>query len=215
MKRKFIERPFTIKSIETDGTFTGHASIFGEMDSYRDIVLPGAFQKSLQEDFIAKGRKVPMLWQHDPKSPIGVYTEIKEDKIGLYVEGQCNMDVQKGREAHSLMKQGALSGLSIGYDTVISEWDEKAITRKLMEVSLWEVSPVTFPAGDGARVSSVKSIGLMENLSDVEDYLREEGFSKSESLALVARIKAIASRRDSASAEPAVTKALQILKSLP
>ena len=215
-KTKYLERPFKVKadSIKSDGTFTGHASVFGELDSYRDIVMPGAFNKSLQEDFAAKDRSVPMLWQHDTWSPIGIYSSIKEDDIGLYVEGACNMDVQQGREAHALMKQGALSGLSIGYTTVISEWNEKELSRKLFEVNLWEVSPVTFPAGDLARVSSVKSIEGLMSISECEETLRDAGFSKKEAVVLISRIKAMPTQGDPAddAEAKAVNAALQILR---
>src|SRR5690606_7913357 len=166
VKTRYIDRPFQVKEVGKDGKFAGYGSVFGELDSYRDIVMPGAFAKSLAEDFDAKDRLVPMLWQHDYFNPIGVYDVIREDSKGLYVEGACNMEVQQGRECHALMKQGALTGLSIGYTTVVSEWDEKALTRKLIEVNLWEVSPVTFPAGDSARaqVKSLAEVGTMPEL---------------------------------------------------
>lgn len=201
IKTKYIDRPFEIKSVSSDGKFTGYGSVFGELDSYRDIVVPGAFKKTLLEDFSAKDRKVPMLWQHDSWSPIGVYDVIKEDDYGLYVEGACNMDVQRGRECHSLMKQGALTGLSIGYTTVVSEWDEKNLTRKLLEVNLWEVSPVTFPAGDSAR-AQVKSLAEVGTMAELEAHLRDAyGISRKEATAIASRLKAItAGQSDSVSA---------------
>lgn len=215
MKRKYLERPFQVKSVEADGTFKGYASVFGELDSYRDIVLPGAFKKSLHRDYAEKKRSVPMLWQHNSSNPIGIYTKIDEDEVGLYVEGECNMDVQQGRECHSLMKQGALSGLSIGYNTVTSEWDEKALTRKLMELDLWEISPVTFPAGDSARVSSVKSIEGFATLSECEDALRDAGFSSKEAVTFISRVKSLGRMSDSAKdQDDAVTAALKIIQSL-
>ena len=213
MKLKTLDRPFKVKSVGDNGTFSGHASVFGELDSYRDIVMPGAFKKSLEEDFEAKGRSVPMLWQHNSHSPIGMYTTIKEEKIGLYVEGEVNMEVQQGKEAHALMKQGALSGLSIGYSTVTSEWDEKQLTRKLLEVNLWEVSPVTFPAGDSARISSVKAFAAFTSMSEVEDALRDAGFSSKESATLISRIKALAPMSDSADAK-ALKNALDTIRTI-
>lgn len=213
MKIKTLDRPFQIKSIATDGTFKGHASVFGEIDSYRDIVMPGAFKETLKRDYEAKDRKVPMLWQHNSWEPIGVYTELKEDDIGLYVEGELNMEVQKGREAHALMKQGAISGLSIGYATVDFEIDNKAQVRKLKAVDLWEISPVTFPAGDSARISSVKTFAGFTTLSECEDALRDAGFSSKEAATLIARIKALAPMSDSAEAKSAdIQAALSILR---
>ena len=190
-KTRTLDRPFEIKSVSASGKFTGYGSVFGELDSYRDIVMPGAFNKSLKRDFSDKGRKVPMLWQHDSYNPIGVYDVIQEDEKGLYVEGQCNMKVQRGIECHSLMEQGALTGLSIGYTTIDSDMDDQLLARKLIEVKLWEVSPVTFPAGDSAR-AQVKSLMEVGTLSELEDYLRDAyGASKKEAVALAARLKAI------------------------
>ena len=217
VKTRYIDRPFQVKEVGKDGKFVGHGSVFGELDSYRDIVMPGAFKKSLKEDFSDKDRKVPMLWQHNSWAPIGVYAEIYEDEKGLYVEGECNMDVQQGRECYALMKQGALTGLSIGYTTVVSEWDEKALTRKLIEVNLWEVSPVTFPAGDNAR-AQVKSLAEVATMSELEDYLRDAyGASRKEATALAARLKAItAGQSDSVNEADvaSVNRTKSILKSL-
>lgn len=217
VKTRYIDRPFEVKGIGDNGKFTGHGSVFGELDSYRDIVMPGAFKKSLREDFTDKKRKVPMLWQHNDRAPIGVYEEIYEDSKGLYVEGACNMDVQQGRECFALMKQGALTGLSIGYTTVTSEWDEKALTRKLIEVNLWEVSPVTFPAGDNAR-AQVKSLMEVGTMSEMEDYLRDAyGVSRKEATALASRLKAIAAGQSDSVNEAdvaSITRVKNIVKSL-
>lgn len=215
---KTLDRPFEVKadSIKADGRFTGHASVFGELDSQRDIVVKGAFVNSLQRDYEQRGRKVPMLWQHDRRRPIGVYDTIKEDDIGLFVEGHINLDVQQGKEAHALMKQGALTGLSIGYRTINYEMNEDQSVRRLIELELWEVSPVTFPAGDSARISAVKSIEGLATMSEVEDYLRDAcGLSRKEAVTLVARIKATATQSDSADGtDPSVKKALDILRTL-
>lgn len=217
VKTRYIDRPFEVKEVADNGKFTGYGSVFGELDSYRDIVMPGAFKKSLKEDFKDKDRKVPMLWQHNSWAPIGVYEVIREDSKGLYVEGACNMDVQQGRECHALMKQGALTGLSIGYTTVTSEWDEKNLTRKLIEVNLWEVSPVTFPAGDSAR-AQVKSLLEVGTLSELEDYLRDAyGVSRKEATALASKLKAVtATQSDSVDEADAasVTRVKSIIKSL-
>lgn len=191
VKCRYLDRPFEVKSVKSDGKFTGYASVFGELDSYRDIVMPGAFAKSLKDDYAAKKRFVPMLWQHNAYAPIGIYPEIYEDGKGLYVEGQCNMKVQQGQECHALMDQGALTGLSIGYTTVRYDWNEDTEVRSLIQVNLWEVSPVTFPAGDSAR-AQVKSLAEVGTMSELEDYLRDAyGASRKEATALAARLKAI------------------------
>ncbi len=165
-----ISRPFEMKGISEKGTFSGYGSVFGVEDWYSDIVMPGAFQKSLAEHK-AKGTQPLLLWQHNTDQPIGVYTSVAEDKTGLYVEGQLALDVQQGREAYSLLKMGALSGLSIGFMTRRYEIDKNEEVRKLLEVDLWEVSPVSFPANDEARIDAVK--GLMESPRIFERQLRD------------------------------------------
>lgn len=189
--KKKLQRAFEVKELSDNGTFTGYASVFGELDSYRDIVMPGAFKNSIVKHN-QKGRPVKMLWQHRSSEPIGVYREIEEDDYGLRVKGEINLQVVRGAECYHLMKQGALDGLSIGYSTVESDYDEKKFTTYLKEVDLWEISPVTFPAGDSARVVDVKSIGTLTQLSDVEDYLCEQmGLSQKEATAFVSRFKQI------------------------
>ena len=132
------------------GVFTGYASIFGNLDQHGDIVLPGAFRKSLAE----RGKRVPLLWQHDTTEPIGVL-ELVEDGKGLRVErGEINLETARGREAYALLKQGAIKGLSIGYQVVQDGWQGKV--RQLKELKLLEVSLVTFPANELAGVTAVK-----------------------------------------------------------
>ena len=137
----------------TDGTVVaGYASLFGVKDQGGDTVQKGAYAASLKA--MAKaGRQVKMLWQHDPAQPIGVWDEVREDGVGLYVKGRILTDVEKGREAVALLAAGAIDGLSIGYKTVKAERDGKG-QRLLSELELWEVSLVTFPMLPEARVSA-------------------------------------------------------------
>lgn len=135
----------------TDGVkIEGYASLFGRKDQGGDVVLKGAYQKSLQA-LDAKGGSVKMLWQHDPARPIGIWDEVREDARGLYVKGRLLTEVEKGREAAALIEAGALDGLSIGYRTVKAHKDNKG-TRLLSELQLWEVSLVTFPMLPDARI---------------------------------------------------------------
>lgn len=137
----------------TDGTaIEGYASVFGKCDSGGDVVSDGAYGASLKR-LGAEGRKVRMLWQHDPGQPIGVWDEVREDKRGLYVKGRILTDVAKGREAAALIGAGAIDGLSIGYRTVRAAKDGQG-RRVLSELDLWEVSLVTFPMLSDARVGS-------------------------------------------------------------
>lgn len=136
--------------VKADNSISGYASLFGARDEGGDVVEPGAYAASLSA-LKAAGRRVKMLWQHDPGRPIGVWDEIWEDKKGLFVKGRLLEDVQLGAEAISLIRAGAIEGLSIGYRTKRAE-KRSAGGRLLHEVELWEVSLVTFPMLPEARV---------------------------------------------------------------
>jgi uncharacterized protein len=139
--------------VVTDGVVVeGYASLFGKRDQGGDVVLPGAYAASLKA-LAANGRRVKMLWQHDPGEPIGVWEEVREDATGLWVKGRILADVARGREAVALLGAGAIDGLSIGYRTKRAERDGKG-QRLLAEVELWEVSLVTFPMLPEARVAA-------------------------------------------------------------
>lgn len=131
---------------------SGYASVFGASDQGNDVVQKGAYAASLKA-IKAAGRNVKMLWQHDPSKPIGVWDEVREDEKGLFVKGRILADVQAGAEALSLIKAGAIEGLSIGYRTIRAEKSQKG-TRLLHELDLWEVSLVTFPMLPEARVEA-------------------------------------------------------------
>lgn len=145
--------PMSRVAISSDGAVEGYASLFGEVDQARDMVMPGAFGQTLK----ARGlRKVPMLFQHDPSEPVGVWLEIAEDWRGLRARGRLIPDVMRAKELLSLIKAGAIDGLSIGYRTVRGQIDPKTRVRRLYQVDLWEISIVTFPLLLGARLSAVK-----------------------------------------------------------
>lgn len=185
MTTKTRDFSFELKDISETGTFDGYGSVFGVKDSYDEIVAPGAFSESL-----AMGKMPALLWQHRSGEPIGVYTAMAEDNIGLHVSGQLAMKTARGAEAYELLKMKAISGLSIGFVTREDSYDRVTGIRTLKKVDLWEVSLVTFPANDAARVQGVKAIEGMTTLSEIEDYLREAGgFSRNEAKCLIARIK--------------------------
>lgn len=165
---------FKAAEVNEDGTFAGYGSVFGVVDSYGDIVLPGAFQTSLDRHR-ADGTRPKGLWQHDSNHPILSWQELREDDHGLYCKGSLILDVEKARETHALMKAGELDGLSIGYEvTAISYARPDEIEGKfgitldpmptnaggqfriIEAVDLWEISVVTFPACAPARIDTVK-----------------------------------------------------------
>jgi len=190
---KTLDFAFEIKAISDSGTFSGYGSVFGVKDSYGDIVVPGAFADSLAAHRAAN-RLPAMLWQHRSAEPLGVYTQMHEDSIGLHVEGSLALTTVRGAEAHALMKMGALTGLSIGYQPRVETYDKVTAINTLHKVDLWEVSPVTFPANDAARIGSVKGIELIESLRDAERYLRDAGLGRIEARALLAQIRSLGQR---------------------
>lgn len=159
MKTDIKQAPavFSIKKLEQSGAFEGYASTFGgEPDAYGDVIAVGAFSESLSE-YAAKGAMPKMFWQHDASQPIGRWVSMSEDEIGLKVEGQLNMDVQRGREAHSLLKNKDIDGLSIGYQIKEYSVDKETGIWTLENLDLKEVSVVSIGANSDALVSGVKA----------------------------------------------------------
>jgi HK97 family phage prohead protease len=141
---------FEIKSVsESDGSFTGLASTYGNVDQGGDEVMLGAFSKTLRN---AKG-PFPVLMGHDTHEQIG-YAELEDSNAGLVVHGKLVMHTEKAKQAYALMKAKALRGLSIGYDTIRST--VKGSVRQLTELKLYEVSVTPFPMNEMAVVTSVK-----------------------------------------------------------
>ncbi|MCR8723624.1 HK97 family phage prohead protease [Frigidibacter sp. ROC022] len=139
--------------VVTDGVrIEGYASVFGRPDQGGDVVAPGAYAGSLDR---RGAQGVKMLWQHDPREPIGVWDEVREDGRGLFVKGRLLTEIARGREAAALIGAGAIDGLSIGYRTLRAARDDGG-RRLLSELELWEVSLVTFPMLPDARVGGTK-----------------------------------------------------------
>ncbi len=162
--------PFKIDRVEEGGEFFGYASTFNNLDLGGDVVEPGAFRKTLRES----GGKIPVLDHHDPQKQIGWNLEAGEDRFGLFVRGQLNLNVQLARERHSLMKQaahiGGKTGLSIGFRTIKEEPDPgNNRIRHLKEIQLFEYSLVSFPMNPQAAVTQVK---FKQNL--LGDFLKQE-----------------------------------------
>lgn len=151
-----------LSGIDGEGSFSGYASLFGTADLSGDVVMPGAFRASLAA---RRPTGIRMLYQHDPAEPIGVWLDIREDARGLFVRGRLSLDVARGREVASLMRAGALDGLSIGFKTVKARAERASGLRRLTEIDLWEISVVTFPMQPEARVSAVKSRGSTPSLA--------------------------------------------------
>nr|WP_304188485.1 HK97 family phage prohead protease [Hafnia alvei] len=213
MIKQRLDVPLKLKSVNDSGEFEGYGSVFGVKDCFDDIVVPGAFTKSLSL-WREKGSLPAMLWQHDMQEPIGIYTEMKEDEVGLFVRGRLLIDDDPlAKRAHAHMKAGSLTGLSIGYALKDYEYDRTKEAFLLKEIDLWEVSPVTFPANDEARVSDVKSAfarGETPSPKSIERVLRDVGLSKSQAKAFMADGYIALSQRDAGD----LSAALNALKSI-
>jgi len=152
LERKFMQCGAEGLRVTQEGGIEGYASLFEAPDQGGDIVTRGAYAASLKR-MAAEGHRVRMLWQHDPREPLGTWDEVREDGRGLWVKGRLLDGVARAREAAALITAGALDGLSIGYRTVRASRNEKG-QRLLQELELWEVSLVTFPMLPSARVAA-------------------------------------------------------------
>ncbi|HDL7058423.1 TPA: HK97 family phage prohead protease [Yersinia enterocolitica] len=213
LTKQRMDFPLKLKSVSDSGEFEGYGSVFGVKDSYDDIVVPGAFIKSLNA-WWDKNALPAMLWQHRMDEPIGIYTEMKEDDVGLFVKGRLLIDDDPlAKRAHAHMKAGSLTGLSIGYMLKDWEYDRNKEAFLLKEIDLWEVSPVTFPSNDEARVSDVKSAfarGETPSPKSIERVLRDVGLSRTQAKAFMAEGYGAISLREA----DEVNDALNALKSI-
>lgn len=226
MKLQRLSCPLELKLVDTSTdqmSFTGYGAVFGNVDSYGDVIAPGAFKASLKESK-KTGLWPAMLQQHggmgltaDDLMPIGVWTDMEEDEKGLLMTGVL-APTQRGKDMHTLMSmkpRAAIDGLSIGYIPI--KWKMASNPgeprRTLEQVKVEEVSPVTFPANKLARVSSVKSLEDLATISEMEDFLRDAGsFSRSEAKTILSKFKSL-SLRDADNDEPD-TDLIQLLHAI-
>ncbi|MER0238660.1 HK97 family phage prohead protease [Fulvimarina sp. MAC8] len=127
----------------------GYAALFGRPDLSGDIIEPGAFAASLMK---RGAGSIRMLWHHDPARPVGRWSMIQEDRTGLYAEGEIAAGALAGREAAALIAAGAIDGLSIGFRTKLARRASPPHRRRLVTIDLWEISLVSFPMQEGARL---------------------------------------------------------------
>lgn len=155
-----------IKTLDDEsGTFTGILSAYNVVDLGNDMVEPGAFTKNMEE----AGSLRPLLWQHKTDEPIG-QLDLKDSAEGLLVTGTLDLNLQRAREAYSLIKKGIIKGLSIGYRAIRKKMEGGI--RHLKEIELFEGSIVTFPMLPLAQVTTVKttdqSKDFLQELADAQ-----------------------------------------------
>lgn len=200
METKFLNLEW---KADEAGVIEGYGSVFDVVDDGGDIVAPGAFTNSLRT-----GRKVKMLFQHDPNRVIGTWSEIEEDGKGLRVKGKLLVNTTGGRDAYEQVKDRAIDGLSIGYRSLKSM--DRNGKRVILQADLWEVSLVTFPMNELARIDAVKAAAMSER--DMERTLTQDaGLSRSVARRLMAggydAVKAMQDAGDGAEDLAALLKA--------
>lgn len=193
--------PFEIKSLTESGAIEGILAGFGDVDRGGDRLLPGCLSKSLS----GRSTPLPMLLHHDLKRPIGAWREWTERGDGLYVKGSITLSTRDGAEAHALAKDGALTGLSIGWKPVEGASEGRGI-RAIAEAEIFEGSLVAVPMNDRTRVTAIKSISKAEHIAD---FLREAGISGRKAKAAAgAAWKAIHEATDEEAAEAEIVAIL-------
>ena len=193
MKLELITVPFLELKVNDDakkpaGSFSGYGSTFGNVDLGKDICVKGCFERSLLE---MKGEKVlpSLYWMHDARMPIGDWTSVEEDSTGLKVYGQLwiGKGIPQAEQAYNMLLGTGKKGLSIGYRTKKAGRDDKKNARTLLDVDLPEISVVGQGMNQKAIVDTVKMFtDGIPTIRDLEEILRDAGFSISQAKALLA-----------------------------
>lgn len=167
---KYAGSPFDIKALDDSGRIEGLLAGFGDVDRGGDKLLAGCFAKSLAE----RTTPLPMLMFHDIRRPIGAWKEWQERREGLYVKGSFTLAAGDAQEAYALAKDGALTGLSIGWMPKADSVDQRTGVRTISEAELLEGSLVAVPMHQRAHVTAVKQIS---GPRDIAELLHDAGFS--------------------------------------
>ncbi len=184
MKAKFYSYDLELKSLNANGEFAGYGAVFHNKDCQNDIILPGAFRKSLEE--WGRKKQLPhLLWMHKIDEPIGSFTTMAEDAKGLRLEGRLLIDDDPvAKRAYAHLKNGSVRGMSVGYNCIEEAYDSRLGANLVKEIDLVEVSLVTRPANESAQVDAVKD--AFTSPRNMERYLRDVGLSKSQAKRLMA-----------------------------
>jgi len=183
----YLTFPLEIKALN-NREFEGYGSIFGNRDLGNDVVMPGAFSRTLAEHK-TEGTLPVMFWMHDPSRVPGKWLDMQQDDKGLFVKGIL-ADTELGNEIHTLLGMKAVSGLSIGYITRDRDYDDDG-ARLIKDADLLETSIVSIPMNPKAQIAHVKSrlsdrgeyVPTVDEIAmlkrDCEHFFRTKGFSKS------------------------------------
>lgn len=191
--KKILTIPFQVKEVDETGVFSGYGSVFGNIDHGRDMVIKGAFEKTLAQH-TANGTMPLMFYSHNVNKENGEWLEMHEDEVGLFGKGRLwidgpNPDPDALKAYRGMKKSKGKMGLSIGYD--IPEGGAEHVKEggfwKLKEINLYEVSPTPLPMNELARVEVVKSIEEIETVRDFERFLRDSGWSKKQAVEIASK----------------------------
>jgi HK97 family phage prohead protease len=207
----FTDSEIKFSSDGKAGVFEGYASVFDVIDSDGDIILPGAYKKTLA----TQSRQVGMFFNHKTwEIPVGKWQSLEEDSKGLIVRGELTPGLSVSNDLRAAMEHKTVEGMSVGFTVMKDDFDLIATGRAFKNVaSLREISICTFPANEQATIESMKSMEAITTIRDVEHWLRDSaGLSKSQALGFIARFKS-AVRSDSEGGE--ITALLERIKSFP
>ncbi|MBP1316306.1 HK97 family phage prohead protease [Herbaspirillum sp. 1130] len=201
METKVLKLELSEFKLDDNGkTFQGYASTFGNVDSYGDTIVKGAYAETLKQYGLPK-----MFFNHNTyEVPMGKWVDAAEDDHGLKLAGEFTPGNTLADQVRAAIKHGTLDGLSIGYRLKKGDFDITETGRTIRKVArLPEVSIVTFPADGKALLdrASVKSnldgLDEVETIRDLEYFLRDAGgFSKQAAQAVVAKFKTLTEVRD-------------------
>ncbi len=182
-----FDAPFEVKKLTDEGEFRGFASTFGNRDLAGDVIRPGAFKAS-----IANPSRIKMLWSHSVSEIIGLWQSLEETEKGLLAKGQLALGVQRGKEAHELMRMGAVDSLSIGFRVPKNGSQFENETRILTKIDLMEISVVGIPANPQARITEARAAFQRGGVADPVSFerllyerMRDDGLSRRQVKALL------------------------------
>lgn len=179
----YFDTPAEFKLAGDSGAIEGYASVFGNVDRGGDVILPGAFQKFSK----TRDDKVLLLYQHDPRSPIGK-ADVAQDSTGLHFKARLVLSDPTAKRAYNHMKEGLLDGMSIGYDVLPGGAKYKDDRRELTAIHLHEISAVTWGMNPLAHVDVVKSAMDCADVRELEQLVREQlGLSSRKAKAVASR----------------------------
>lgn len=185
--RNTKEVKFQIKATGNSGEFSGRAAVFNNTDHGNDIILPGAFKRFRRT---ASG-KIRVALYHDMERFIGL-SDVEQKEDGLHVKGKLDLGLSYATDAHVLMKNGTLDGLSVGFDILeggaeFRRDDRDNLVRVISAAELWEYSIVPFGMNPEALITDVKDARGIHNVREFELFLRAHGFSRREAKSICAK----------------------------